>query len=178
MDRLAVLGPVEIEVQLGDWLFTVPVYGAARWIAAIQTGLTQDVLPDLLLPEDQLELWRSYRDGQVDADEMRAAARQLIAEAGGRDWWEVERLVVACLDDEIRDVVFGEMALRSIDLDEVSLAGFLSAVVSLARRNSTPEQWIKFEAELTAPPSEVGIDELIDEEQEAAAFERHLGMMG
>lgn len=176
MDYRAALAPAPVDIQLGEWDYTIPARPASEWIEAIADGDLTQVVPGLLAQVDRADIEMEYMLAHVDPEDIRRVAREAIQEAGGRYWWEVIRIVHSATHRDLWTPVFGRLVLAGFDFERRSLGAFVASVYTLTidmiGQNEQARQ--QFEAELSMPPEGVDLDELIDEEREAADFEADL----
>lgn len=152
MDPVASLRPVEVDVQLGQWEYTVPALDAAEWIEVLVDGGTWAIVPGLLAPEDRVSVMRDYVGGRVTGEEMVTAAHHVLEAAGGRRWWEVERLVQAAIGENW-PTIHGKMLLTGMRFDGMPLGAFINAVWALALSSCQKEsERSALEWEVTKPP--------------------------
>lgn len=153
MDPVASLRPAETDVEVGEYVYTVPALSAAEWIEVMASGGPAAIIPGLLPPADRFELLRDFLAGRCTAKDMLDAAHQVLAMAGGRRWWEVERLVTSSTQSDAWPSIHGQLVLKGVDLDRLTLAGFCNAVWVLALQGCKKESDRQaLEWEITKPP--------------------------
>lgn len=176
-DPIAALRPVAVDIQLGEWEYTIPALPAARWIEAILDRDGMAIVPNLLGNDDRRDIAHRWLVGELDADEIAKAARAAIGVAAGLPWWQAVRFVATATGDRQRPVVLGDFARRGVDLHRISLGAFCDAVYALAVANASEEERQRLDAELSVPPAGLDaedLDALYDEEEEADNFARDL----
>jgi hypothetical protein len=177
-DPIAALRPVEVDVQLGGWEYTIPALPASAWIRATLEADGGAIVPGLLAAaQDRSSIWTDYARGDVSKEEIAEAARDALEAVAGRPWWEASRLITGAAHQDAWAAVSGELFARGVDLDKMSLGAFLNAVYATAVRNGTKEEREKLDFELKRIPPEVG-EEAYDEAEEEAAFMRDFGGLG
>lgn len=156
MDGVASLRPYPVEVDFGGWSFRVEALPAADWIEAIVSpdggALFPGLLRDSVLERD---VWRIMGRGESSAAELVEAARDMVTTAGGRPWWEVDRLVRSAMHPDVRALVLGNLGMRGLDPNKISLGLFCDAVYALLVRNADDQQRMRIDMELRAVPAEV-----------------------
>lgn len=176
-DPIASLRPAPIDVEFGEWTYTIPQLPAVDWIEAVLTARAGSIFPALVGDQEVTrEVWLALARGEASTDDLIACARAAVGAAGGRPWWEVDRLIRAATHENTRAVVLGNLARGGFDLGRVSLGMFCDAVYSYCVQNADEQQRFQLDAELRTPPPEATEDELMgDEEDYAAEF---LAMVG
>lgn len=168
-DPLAALRPADIEVELGGWLYVITARPAADWMVALMKGPAA-IVPGMLASDDRAELLRDFLRGRVTQEEMSEAAHDVLEAASGRRWWEAERLVVSAMQGDSWPVVHGELVLRGVDLEKISLGALWNALYSLVIQNTEEAKRPKIEFEISKPPPGVSADELYDPEDAEDSF--------
>jgi hypothetical protein len=164
VDAGAALRPAEIEVRLGDWIYTIAALPAADWIEAILSEDVGAIVPGLLEPEDQVDVWREFLRGNVTRAELQNAWRDAIAAASGQPWWQCARLVMSAADRESWPVVHGKLAMRGVDLDRISLGAFYNAVYFMIMESEQDEaKRSELEFRISTPPPGVDTREAMQE---------------
>jgi hypothetical protein len=153
VDPVASLRPAEINVDVGEWSYTVPALNAADWIEVLAAGNTAAVIPGLLGADDQRSIMRDFLHGAITSKEIEDASHRVLEVAGGRKWWEVERLVHSALSEGSWAQVHGQLVLANVDLERLTLAGFVNAVWFMALQGVQKQaDRDRLEWELTKPP--------------------------
>lgn len=148
-------GPFTVEV--GGHLYVFPALSAAQWLDTLaQPGWDTEVFR--LCDDEAHEAFVERADnGEADRPELLRIVHLAVAEAGGRNWWEVTRLAGICLG---QPSFLGSILLRGIDPSRCTLAAFLAVAWSLITQNGTEMEHAQREMELTTPPPEA-----LEEEQ-------------
>lgn len=175
MDPVASLRPAEIDVEIGAWVYTLPEMTAADWIEVLAAGNGWSIIPGLLPPEDKLSVMRDYLAGAVSSQDLLDAGRRVLEAAGGRRWWEVERLVQAAIGENW-PTIHGSLVLKGVDVDRLTLGGFINAIWVMAVQACKKEsERQSLEWEISKPPpghidemEETGEDEFASILQEQA----------
>jgi hypothetical protein len=177
-DPVAALRPFQVDIQLGEFTYTIPEHPASTWITAAieKDGLA--IVPGLLGDDDRCDVLHEWLLGNLDGEEIAEAARAAVGAAAGRDWWEAVRLIVSATGREQWPVISGSLVRSGVDMDKISLAAFCNAVYALAVSNASETDRQRLDADLSLPPPGVDIEELFDEEEETAQFEADLADFG
>lgn len=184
MDPIAALRPCAIDVELGEYTYTIPALPAAEWLQALldsdQDGAA--ILPGLLNPPDRTSVWADYMRGFVTPDELMNAARDALEVAGGRRWWEVDRLVRSAATKDNWPLMSGKLTTQGVRLEEISLAQFINAVYSIAMegcQEQADRDRLKYEVEaIPAGLPEEELEGLFDEEAETDDFFADVAELG
>jgi hypothetical protein len=132
------------------------VQSRASWVYAICQ------LADVASYERMLD---AVSDGVLRTDDMPRIARAALAEAGGRAWWEVERLISVVYGDGDGGRLLGALVLAGVDPTRITLAAFCSAVWARLTQGADTMQTMKLESQLTIPPAEASEEEVTASEE-------------
>jgi hypothetical protein len=155
----ACITPRPITLPVTDQLHvTIPALWADRWLPAVAGSYIPDVLPDLLLEEDQVAVARALATRKATVDDLRRAARQAVSAAGARPWWEVNRL--AGLADDDTGEVMGRLLLAGIDPARTTLAGWCAALYAHSVQHLDKTDRMRFDVHLGVVPPGAGDDDL------------------
>lgn len=153
MDPVASLRPAEIDVEIGDWEYTVPALSAAEWLEVLAQKSPAAIVPGLLEDEDRLAVLQDYLRGAVTAQDMVDASRRVLEVAGGWKWWSVQRLVDSAMLSDVWPTIHGKMIMKGVDLNQMTLAGFVNAVWVIALGSCQKDsERSALEWEITKPP--------------------------
>jgi hypothetical protein len=177
LDPLVSLTPPQIDVDLGDWTYTIPALPAADWLVAVLSPNGGAIVPGLLRVQDRRDIWADYAAGAWSEEELLEVEREALAAASGRPWWEADRLIRSAFSSDSWPIVSGEMIHRGIDVHTISLAGWLNWIfVLVISRCKDDAERSKFEAQLRAIPAGVTPEQLAESEEDmAAAFMAAMG---
>jgi hypothetical protein len=179
VDGVASLRPYPIEVEFAGWVYTVDALPAADWVEAILSPHGGALFPGLLRdPERERQVWRSLATGEGDSGELIEATREMVSEAAGRPWWEVDRLVRSALHVDVRAVVLGKLGMRGLDPGRISLGLFCDAVYALLIENADQGQRMRIDMELRQPPPDASPEQVIDPEDFEREFMANLDDRG
>lgn len=170
-DPLASVRSAPVQVEIAGWEYVIEPLPAARWIEAVLSSDWAAIFPGLLCDcELEQDVWRLVMSSKAGRSDLEAAAKGALAAAGGRPWWEVERLVAAATSERTCSVVLGALVRAGFDFTARPFGAFLDAVYSFAIDGCTEDQRIKLDMELKTPPPGVTADELYDEDEAADEF--------
>lgn len=184
MDALAALRPAAIVVELGEWEYTIPELPAADWITAVLAPDGGAIVPGLLVAPDRAAIWRDFALGAFTAEELAAVERDALAAAAGRPWWEADKLIRSLAAPDNFPTIHGELMLRGLDLERLSLAAALNATYAMVRKLIGHDEaaLARFDTQLKAIPPGVAVEELYDQGEAAddflAAMAEQQGMFG
>lgn len=164
-DALAPVRAWDIEVTVGGVALTLPAASAADWAPAIIEDDAEAGLIGMAEPEAADALEDALFDGEVTWLEMENAFHDTVAALSGVRWWEAQRLLSGALDWE---GVGGELLLRGIRLDEVTVAGACVMAWRMLIRGVDNKDRARLVAEIEKPPP--GVD--FEREFDTAANER------
>lgn len=158
-------GPLEIDHREVRYVF--PHRSAAEWMALV----SEQTWPFDLVQSMEFESYERMLDaaetGQFEAADVLPLARAVLAAAGGRPWWEVQRLCNVAVSGDGR--LLGALVLHGADPARLSLAAFCAAVWARLTENQDATGIMKAEAELQIPPPEVTAQEMAAAEQRSMA---------
>jgi hypothetical protein len=171
VDAGASLRPCAIEVQLGDWIYTIPELPAADWIEAVLSEDAGAIVPGLFDYEDQADVRRSVLLGDLDPEELANGWRHALSAAVGQPWWKAARLIMAATQDDAWPQIHGWLTERGVDLDKVSIGAFWNTIYYRGKNNCEDESArTKFDFQLDTPPPGVTVQEAFEEVDAAGDF--------
>lgn len=172
MDALVGLRPVSIDVTLAGYDYTIPALPSSDWLTAVLAEGGGQIVPGLLNAGDRALIWADFGAGVFSAEELATAERDALAAAAGRPWWEADRLVRSLVSPDNFATLHGELMLRGLQFDVLSLAAMLNAVYALVRKMLAHDEaaLARFDTGLAAIPAGVAIEELYDQEEAANDF--------
>lgn len=158
-------GPLEIVHREVRYVF--PHRSAAEWM----TLVSEQTWPFDLVQSMEFESYERMLDaaesGAFETADILPLARAVLAAAGGRPWWEVQRLCNVAVAGDGR--LLGALVLNGADPARLSLAAFCAAVWARLTENLDATGMMKAEAELQIPPPEVTAAEMAAAEQRSMA---------
>jgi hypothetical protein len=176
MDAVASLRPCAIEVQLGEWIYTIPELPASEWIEAVLQEDGGAIVPGLLDPEDQDDVWREFLRGHVSQEELTQAWRDALGAAVGQPWWKAARLIMAATAADSWPVLHGRLTERGVDLDVISIGAFWNTIYFIGRSNCKDDkEATQFDFQLDRPPADVPPEEVFAEVDSGADFLSAMG---
>lgn len=184
VDPTVGLQPLEIIVDLGGYEYTIPPLPAVDWLAAVLAEDGGRIVPGLLNAADKAAIWLDFVNGEFDGDELAGVERAALEVAAGRPWWEADRLARSLMEPGNRAILYGELMLRGLDLERLSLSAALDAIYALIRRLISHDEaaLARFDAGLAVIPPGVSAAELEDqvttEDEFAAMMLEHQQMFG
>lgn len=174
IEAAAILRCWRVDVELAGGTYTIPALPAVHWLQAILEGSHFDLIPGLLSDEDGGDIDDQLVAGVVTYGEIRDAARAAIAAAAGMKWWTAERLAYAALSTWVG----GELLLRGVDPERVSLGAYLAAAYRAVTRIVDEQKRIRIDMDLERPPVGLPPEEWFDEDEAAARFEAAMAAGG
>lgn len=166
MDPVAALRPWPIDIELGEWEYTVPARSAAEWLVAVLDEDGAAIVPGLFNETDRAEVFDAYAAGLVASEDLARASRDVLEAAAGRPWWEADRLIRGAAHPDAWAVVSGELVGHGIDLERISIAAYCNAVYAFAVRNADADARQRLDFEIRRLPIGVDPDELYDADEE------------
>jgi hypothetical protein len=139
-------------------VFTFPHRSAAAWMDVMSRSTWPVEVVQAMDADSYSELLDHAEAGQFVPDDIVALARAALAEAGGRPWWQVQRLCNVATAGDGR--LLGALVLGGASPERLSLAAFCSAVWAKLTEHADAVGMMKAEAELAVPPPEVTAAEL------------------
>lgn len=165
LDPVAALRPCAIDVQLGEFEYTIPARPASVWLEALLETDADGaaIVPGLLVQADKVSVWDDYADGTIGPEDLVRATRDALQAAAGRPWWEADRLIRSAAAPKAWPLFNGKLIMKGVRLEEISLAAFINAVWTLAVEGCKDEaERDRLEMEVRMIPGD-----LPPEEQEA-----------
>jgi hypothetical protein len=160
MDVGAALAPSEIDVELGQWIYTIPALPASVWMEALLDEDGGAIVPGLMDDVTRDDVHRQFLLGTVTKAELEEGWRAAVGAASGQPWWQAARLVMSCAQPDAWPVVHGKLLKWGLDLDRISLGALYNALLVLAYEACKDDNdRASFEFNLTSPPPEVSVEE-------------------
>jgi hypothetical protein len=134
-------------VSVEDEDLEIPAMTAADWLGVLMVPDWEllDVFPGLL-PEHEGYLLGS----QLSIEEIMELGTSIIATASARSWWVALRLIEVARGSW--DVIGGELALKGVDADRLSLSSWLDVLLLILLRNMDQKDIPMFTMRLEQPP--------------------------
>lgn len=172
MDPLVGLRPTEVVVELAGYEYTIPALPASDWLTAVIAEGGGQIVPGLLNAADRGFVWQDYARVAFTPEELAEVERDALGAAAGRPWWEADRLIRSLVAPDNFPTLHGELMLRGLSFETLSLSAALNAVYALVRKMISHDEaaLARFDAGLKAIPPGVAIEEVYDQEEAAADF--------
>jgi hypothetical protein len=176
IDPVACLSPAEIVVVFAGRRLVVPAMRADGWLAVLMDPDAQvdDIFPGLLPIAGQELVWEAVDDGETTPEAVAGLALEVLTQAAGRPYWEVQRLVGIAVQHW--EVLGTELLLSGVRAETVTLGEWLNALFVVLLRQvaqsdpkSGHQRAVMVQQQIQRPPFEVMAEEF-DEEAEAALF--------
>lgn len=171
---LVAFDPVEVDVNLSGYRFTIPAHPASVWLQILTdeqvNGL--DVLPGLLDEEGEQRFDELVFSGGLERDEYTNTIYEIIAEVSGHTWWWTMHLL-SLLQGPNATQWLGEMT--RLDASRVSLGAWLNSLYSLLVKYQKEEDRMRLDMELEMPPP--GIELEISQADQKATEQAFFSMM-
>lgn len=169
VDPVAALRIWSVTVEVAGQSYVIPALPAADWLEAIlDENAALPIVPGMLSEEDRETLWDAVCDGEVQQVELVEANRAALEVAGGRKWWECDRLIRSSA--EYWHIVGGELARLGIQVDQVPLAAVLNAIYVICVRNMDDKERNKFDLDIRRPPLGEDVEQIYDAKGAEDAF--------
>lgn len=164
MDAGAALQPSAIEVELGQWIYTIPARPASEWMEALLSEDGGAIVPGLMDDDTRDDVWREFLRGHITKTELEQGWRDAITAASGQPWWQCARLVMSASAVDAWPIVHGKLVSKSVHLDQISLGALYNVLfyISLEACKDENDRAL-FEFNLTTPPPDVDPDEALAE---------------
>ena len=177
MDVVASLRPCAIDVQLGEWIYTIPELPAADWIEAIVDPDGGSIVPGLMDEVTQRDVWNTYLRGLIEPEELEHAWRYALEAATGQRWWTAAKLFLSATEKGTWPVLHGSLLARGVDLEYISIGAAWNVIYRLALEGCKDEsERAKLEFDIAHPPPGVDISEAFDKAQAASDFLAAMGI--
>lgn len=147
MTRLRLfVDPQPAVLRVGGHSVTVAAGNAAVWLAAVADENWHLRILRMLNTEDQVTLARALAQGSITEVDVVSLAKDAIAAASGMEWWRAMRISISSPD------VWGALALRGVQPDALTYAGWLATVVALLHEGQDSAGRAKVDMALDVPP--------------------------
>lgn len=165
-DPVQSLRPLSVLVTVGSEEYEIPAMSAADWLSLLMAPEMDlaDVFPGLL-PDEQMEYM--LFDSDLSMAEIADLATGIIATVSARSWWVALRLIDVARNSW--DVIGGELTLKGVDPERLSLSSWLDVLLLVLLRNMDAKDIPMFTMRLEAPPPHLK-DEVEEPTMSAEAF--------
>jgi len=164
---IAALRVWPVTVDLGGVAYRIAPYPAIRWIIPIVDDDWFAIVPGMLDPTDW-DVDDALDSGTISHDDCVRAARDAVGVAAGVPWWSAVRLVRSVVESP--DVA-GELLMRGIDAQVVSLGAFVQSTYRVFTRDADKKQRAKIDRDIESIPPGLTLAERWEPEAEASGFE-------
>lgn len=171
---IAALRMWPVTVDLGGSTYRIAPYPAIRWVVPIVDDDWFAIVPGMLDPTDR-DVDDALDAGTITHEDCARAARDAVGVAAGVPWWSAVRLVRSVL--EAPDVT-GELILRGVDVQVVSLGAFVQAAYRVFTRDADKKQRAKIDQSIEVVPPELTLADRWDPGAEASGFEAMMRQRG
>jgi hypothetical protein len=160
--------------DLGGATYRIAPLPAIRWIIPIVDDDWFAIVPGMLDPADR-GVDDALDDGAITHDDCVRAARDAVGVASGVSWWSAVRLVQSVM---AAPDLTGELLMRGIDAQVVSLGAFVQAAYRLFTRDTDKKQRARVDRDVEAVPPELTLADRWEPEAEASGFEAMMRQRG
>lgn len=168
--RSAAFRTIPFTVHYKGTPFRFPPLPASEWIEAIC-----DAAPAVLtlMETDSYDVFLdAIGDGSLVTSDLQGIANRAVAEAGGRPWWEVQRLIGSLLHPESGGRLLGAVLATGVQPERVTLAAFCAVIWFTVTKGADATELMKAESKLSVPPSGIDLDEIPEDDDFEAAARR------
>lgn len=168
-------GPLTVSVAGAD--FTFPYMSAGVWLDMMTDPDWVIRVLRSMTPDTYERLMGQLETGRFGRDDLVRVVRAALAEAGGRDWWELERLISALNTADGRTL--GAIMAGGADPDRMSLAAFCAVIWRTLTKGAEQTDLMRLETEMSVPPAEaVAAGDVSDEIDLQATVQQLRNMPG
>lgn len=171
---IAALRVWPITVDLGGTAYRIAPHPAIRWVVPIVDDDWFAIVPGMLDTTDH-GVDEAIDTGAITHEDCVRAARDAVGVAAGVPWWVAVRLVRSVL--EAPDLT-GELLMRGIDAQAVSLGAFVQAAYRMFTRDLDKKQRARVDQNIEAVPPELTLADRWDPEVEASGFDAMMRQRG
>lgn len=154
VDPAAAWANWQVTVRVGGRRVRIPPRPAADWLLVAWHGGGVKYLLELGEPDDIDWLAAALLEDEMDYDAAVAAGRDALEAASGWRWWIAENLMLGA--GATWPQTGGELLLRGVRAQVVTLGEFLAATYAVLTRNHKPEDVNTFDQKLVNPPAGAG----------------------
>lgn len=168
-DPVSSLRPCSVTVTIGSGEVEIPALSAADWLSVLMVEAVEldDIFPGLLSEQDTDLVEEAILEGSLELQEFRDLILSVIETASARHWWVALRLIEVARTSW--DVIGGELVLRGVDAESLSLSAWLDVLLLTVLRNMEPKDTQMFTMRLETPPPEAkdGAEQEMEMSQDA-----------
>lgn len=169
---VAALGVYQVAIDVGGIKCVIPPTPAVGWVVPIVDDDWIGIVPGLVegsLIDDSLS------SGEISYNDCLRAARDAVGVASGLSWWSAVRLVKSALDSP---EITGELVLRGVDAQRISLGAFVQATYRLFVRDTDKKARTRVDNSVKAPPPGLSAKERFDQVEAEDGFKRMMRSRG
>jgi hypothetical protein len=159
---LSVLGEGPLVVRHRDSNYRFPTRDARPWILAICDDSLYSSVLGLMDPGDYSGLLDRLEDSRIVLGDLRRIACLAVAEAGGRPWPEVLKLIWSVFRAPQGAALLGRLTLSGVRVSDLSLTEYVCAAWAAVTEHASQSDLFKMEARLGAPIPGMPLDDLDD----------------
>lgn len=111
-----------------------------------------NIFPGMCSPETEHLVTKMLLAEQITARQIKRTSLDIISTVCARPWWFSMRLIKTAVASW--EVVGGELAVRGVDAEKLSVSAWLDAVLYLCLRTLDGAKMTSFMTQLEAPPPE------------------------
>lgn len=150
------LRPLPVRVTAGAARLTVQPAMADVWLDALNAGdPIRAIVPGMCDTAGREDLALALIHGKATAPAIIDAAWSAMAEAGGRQWWEVMRLARISMQPD----VFATLLMEGVRPETVTLPAWLACTYRVCTRNAEEKDRNQFDFDLMNPPPGVAVEQ-------------------
>lgn len=167
--RSAAFRTTPFSITHKEVILRFPPLPASVWIEAIGNGPVALVQ---LMGDGYDDFLDAIGNGSLVTADIPHIANRAVAEAGGRPWWEVQRLIGSLLHPESGGRLLGAVLATGVQPERVTLAAFCAVIWSTVTKGADATELMKAESKLSVPPPGIDLDEIPEDDDFEAAARR------
>ena len=164
------LQPWPIDISIGPCALRIPAMPASDWVSLLVSE--DDILDEILgmvEDEDAIEdLTDAMLAGQIDPEELTKVIMEAITLVSGRPWWVTLGIIQVAMGSW--DIIGGYVSLHGLRADQLSLQAWCDGLLATLMLHVAEDKRNSFLTRLKNPPPGWDVEQVIDDEREAAQF--------
>jgi len=164
---LQAVRPWPVSFTVAGIRVTVEALSAADWVGVLINDEGDPELENLIDEQTMVLLLDKMIDGQLDPAVLHQRLREVLTVVSGRPWWVTMRILYSA--QASWDTIGGYLVLHGVNPQDLSLQGFMDALLATLVRHIDPKDHASFFTKLKMPPKGVEA-EPINETREADVF--------
>lgn len=116
-----------------------------------------DIIPGMCGSAFEDKVTDYLLDGRIDFTQIRRASLDVVSSVTGRPWWFSMRLIKTIVASW--EVIGGEIAMRGIDAERLSVSAWLDAALLICLRSLESNKITMFMSQLEIAPPEEAADQ-------------------